>query len=122
MSLSSSNYKTPCPECGGIVEHWAFSSDCRDPNGSSGIECTRCEKVFTAEFWKKLDAAYAKARSYADTLFNLQGCTGVSIDKYGCDVTLYVANKMRKVFLETMLRENMDGVKLKIIVKTSWSF
>jgi hypothetical protein len=45
------NYKTPCPDCGGVVEYWSFDSDCRGNSGGSGIQCKQCSRSFTYDEW-----------------------------------------------------------------------
>lgn len=39
----------PCPNCGGVLEYWSFSADCRGNSGSSGIKCRTCKKEFTGK-------------------------------------------------------------------------
>ncbi len=35
----------PCP-CGGVIERWEFSSDCRGNPPSSGYECSVCHATW----------------------------------------------------------------------------
>jgi hypothetical protein len=51
-------YKTPCPECGGEVEHWFFGSDCRGNESSSGIQCKNCKKEFTPAEWAMVEEGH----------------------------------------------------------------
>lgn len=50
-------YKTPCPqivegqECKGEVEYWFVSGETFGDQGSSGIKCKKCNKLFTQEEW-----------------------------------------------------------------------
>ena len=60
-------YKIPHPGCGGKVEYWYFAPDCRGNPSSSGIQCTKCEKNFTAEEWKKIEGCRKKKRATAFT-------------------------------------------------------
>lgn len=55
----SGTYETPCPDCGGKVEWWYFSPDCRGNGPSSGINCNGCKKKFTADEWKNIEAKFA---------------------------------------------------------------
>ncbi len=51
-------YDIPCPTCGGPVEWWYFGPDCRGNPGSSGINCTKCKRVFTREEWKAIELGH----------------------------------------------------------------
>lgn len=44
-------FKTPCPHCGGKVEHWYFDGDCRGNAPDSGIQCVGCGKKFKSNEW-----------------------------------------------------------------------
>lgn len=43
----------PCPLCGGKVESWFFSSDCRGNEPSSGLNCTTCKRAFNESEYGK---------------------------------------------------------------------
>ena len=59
-------YKTPCfkitqellgfledKPCGGVVEYWYFGPDDSYSPGSSGIQCKKCRRLYTAGEWGK---------------------------------------------------------------------
>lgn len=52
MSSSWSDYRTPCPQCGGTVHFWSFGADCRGNDADSGVACRQCERRFTQEEWR----------------------------------------------------------------------
>jgi hypothetical protein len=56
MSSSWGDYKTPCPNCGGIVEYWFFDSDCRGNEASGGIKCKACKRDFERDEWEVIAA------------------------------------------------------------------
>ncbi|OGN32808.1 MAG: hypothetical protein A3I92_02540 [Candidatus Yanofskybacteria bacterium RIFCSPLOWO2_02_FULL_43_10b] len=49
-----SSYKTPCPNCNGKVKFWSYGSDDGYSQGSSGIQCTGCEKEYNRVEWEKI--------------------------------------------------------------------
>lgn len=52
---NSGTYSTPCPTCGGTVEWWWYSSDCRGNPGGSGIHCTKCKRNFSRKEWESVE-------------------------------------------------------------------
>lgn len=51
MGSDWGDFKTPCPNCSGTVEHYSFDDDCRGNAGSSGICCKGCKRQFTLAEW-----------------------------------------------------------------------
>lgn len=74
--MSASNkwgtYKTPCPNCGGVINYWHYGADCLGNPSYGVIKCKgECQRDFTKAEWEIIASDEVRKIQKNEALKNL---------------------------------------------------